>query len=314
MKRALLIFVGLLAGFALYLWWGLPSRSDVRALAQKNPGRTAVMLQREKEAKAAGRRPGHSQAWVPLSRVSRHVIHALLAAEDQKFFGHEGVDWEAVRASVDANRKAGRFARGGSTLTQQLAKNLFFSTHKSLVRKARELLASRWLEQDLTKARILELYLNVIEWGDGVYGCEAAARRYYGKPCATLDENEAAGLVAMIPNPRRINPRVSAARHARAQRRVLWLMAHAGYLKNTRLGSEPPPPPEPVEEDDEPLPIEPEAPASPPDASVPASPEPEPTPLETPPASEAPPTTAPLDTPTPEPPPVPTTAPAPASR
>ena len=99
-----------------------------------------------------------------------------------------------------------------------------------------------------------------------MYGCEAAARRYYGKPCATLDENEAAGLVAMIPNPRRINPRVSAARHARAQRRVLWLMAHAGYLKNTRLGSEPPPPPEPVEEDDEPLPIEPEAAASPPDA------------------------------------------------
>jgi monofunctional biosynthetic peptidoglycan transglycosylase len=294
MKRVLLVLAGLLLGFVLYLWWGLPSRSDVTALARKNPGRTAVMLQREKEAKAAGRRAGHSQAWVPLSRVSRHVIHALLSAEDQKFFGHQGVDWEAVRESVDANRKAGRFARGGSTLTQQLAKNLFFSTHKSLARKARELLVSRWLEQDLTKARILELYLNVIEWGDGVYGCEAAARRYYGKPCALLDENEAAGLVAMIPNPRRINPRVNAARHARAQRRVLWLMAHAGYLKNTRLGSEPPPPPEPVEED-EPPPAEPEMPVplpaepvptepSPPvDPSVPPSAEPEATPTATPP-------------------------------
>src|SRR5262245_16504216 len=195
MKRALLVVVSLLVLFVIYLWWGLPSRSDVRVLAQKNPGQTAVMRQREEEAKDAGRRIGHSQVWVPLSRVSRHVIHALLSSEDQKFFGHEGVDWDAVRASVEANRKAGRFARGGSTLTQQLAKNLFFSTRKSLVRKARERLVSRWLEQDLTKARILELYLNVIEWGDGVYGCEAAARRYYGKACAALDENEAAGLV-----------------------------------------------------------------------------------------------------------------------
>jgi monofunctional glycosyltransferase len=288
--RVLLVLAGLLIAFALYLWWGLPSRSEVRLLAQKNPGRTAVMLQREREAKDAKRRPGHSQAWVPLSRVSRHVIHALLASEDQKFFGHEGVDWEAVRESYEANRKAGRFARGGSTLTQQLAKNLFFSTHKSLVRKARELLVSRWLEQDLTKARILELYLNVIEWGDGVYGCEAAARRYYGKSCAGLDESEAAGLVAMIPNPRRINPRVNAARHARAQRRVLWLMAHAGYLRNNRLGSEPPPPPEPVEED-EPLPVEPEviepspveATPSPSEPMVPSEPTPEAPPTETPP-------------------------------
>lgn len=311
MKRALLVLAATLVAFVFYLWWGLPARSEVRALAQKNPGRTAIMLQREKEAKAAGRRAGHSQAWVPLSRVSRHLIHALLSAEDQKFFGHEGVDWEAVRASVEANRKAGRFARGGSTLTQQLAKNLFFSTRKSLVRKARELLVSRWLEQDLTKARILELYMNVIEWGDGVYGCEAAARRYYGKSCAALDESEAAGLVAMIPNPRRINPRVNAARHARAQRRVLWLMAHAGYLKNTRLGSEPPPPPEPVEEDEpaalEPEPVEPSVapevtePSPPPDATIPPSPEPEASPLETPSPTEAPPD-LPAPTPVPTPP------------
>jgi monofunctional biosynthetic peptidoglycan transglycosylase len=304
-KKALLVLAATLAAFALYLWWGLPSRSDVRVLAQKNPGRTAVMLQREREAKAAGRRAGHSQAWVPLSRVSRHVIHALLSAEDQKFFGHEGVDWDAVRESYEANRKAGRFARGGSTITQQLAKNLFFSTHKSLVRKVRELLVSRWLEQDLTKARILELYLNVIEWGDGVYGCEAAARRYYGKACAALDEGEAAGLVAMIPNPRRINPRVNAARHARAQRRVLWLMAHAGYLKDTRLGSEPPPPPEPVEEDEppavepegvEPPPAEPEAVATPSAEPVPTEPSPPDEPPVAPSAEpEATPTGAPHD-------------------
>lgn len=298
MKRALLVLVGLGLAFVGYLWWGLPSRSEVRALATKTPGRTAVMRQREEEAKEAKRRLGHSQAWVPLSRVSRHLIHAVLSSEDQKFFGHEGVDWEAVRASVEANQKAGRFARGGSTITQQLAKNLFFSTRKSLVRKARELLVARWLEQDLTKARILELYLNVIEWGDGVYGCEAAARRYYGKSCAALDESEAAGLVAMIPNPRRINPRVNAARHARAQRRVLWLMAHAGYLGNTRLGSEPPPPPEPVEED-EPPPVLPETNEPPVETAPPESLEPAPpsaVPTDVPPepsAPEAPPTTVP---------------------
>lgn len=302
MKRVLLVLLGIGLASVVYLWWGLPSRSEVAALATKNPGRTAVMRQREEEAKDAKRKLGHSQAWVPLSRVSRHLIHAVLSSEDQKFFGHEGVDWEAVRASVEANQKAGRFARGGSTITQQLAKNLFFSTRKSLVRKARELLVARWLEQDLTKARILELYLNVIEWGDGVYGCEAAARRYYGKSCAVLDENEAAGLVAMIPNPRRINPRVNAARHARAQRRVLWLMAHAGYLGNTRLGSEPPPPPEPVEED-EPPPAVPEA-AEPPVETTPPEPA-EPSP-------SAGPTEAPPEPPTPEA--APTTVPTPTSR
>jgi monofunctional biosynthetic peptidoglycan transglycosylase len=303
-KRALLLLLGLGLAFVVYLWWGLPSRSDVSALATRNPARTAVMRQREEEAQDAKRKLGHSQAWVPLSRVSRHLIHAVLSSEDQKFFGHEGVDWEAVKASVEANQKAGRFARGGSTITQQLAKNLFFSTRKSLVRKARELLVARWLEQDLTKARILELYLNVIEWGDGVYGCEAAARRYYGKSCAVLDETEAAGLVAMIPNPRRINPRVNAARHARAQRRVLWLMAHAGYLGNTRLGSEPPPPPEPVEED-EPPPILPETNEPPVGTTPTESLEPAPTPLAVP--SDVPP-----ESPTPEA--LPTAVPTPASR
>ena len=144
---------------------------------------------------------------MPIGRISRHLVHAVLAAEDQKFFGHEGVDWDAIKESVEVNRARKRFARGGSTITQQLAKNLFFTTHKSLVRKARELLVARWLEEDLSKRRILELYLNVIEWGDGIYGCQAAARRYYGKACASLSAPEAAGLAAMIPNPRRLNPR-----------------------------------------------------------------------------------------------------------
>lgn len=287
-KRVLLAAaVGALA-FAAYVWLGVPSRGAVRALERTNPGVTRVMRQRDEEARKAGRKARRDQAWVPLSRISRHLIHAVLASEDQKFFGHEGVDWEAIQKSFEEDRKKWRFARGGSTITQQLAKNLFFTTQKSLIRKGRELVTARWLEADLSKARILELYLNVIEWGDGVYGAEAAARRYFGKSAADLSADEAAGLAGMIPNPRRINPRVNPASYARAQRRVLWLMASAGYLNRPGLGAAPPPP-EPIEEDEEAAPEEaepiippsPEAtPATePPSPSEePASPSPEPTP------------------------------------
>jgi len=238
LRRLILVAVVGVFALAAYVWLGLPARGEVRALAATNPGTTGVMRQRDEEARAAGRSPRRQQIWVPISRVSRHLVHAVLSSEDQKFFGHQGVDWDAIEKSVQEDRKQWRLARGGSTITQQLAKNLFFTTHKSPVRKVRELFVARWLEEDLTKRRILELYLNVIEWGDGVYGAEAAAQRYYGKPAAALDADEAAGLAAMIPNPRRVNPRVDPRRFARAQRRVIWLMAHAGYLSRSGLGAE----------------------------------------------------------------------------
>jgi monofunctional biosynthetic peptidoglycan transglycosylase len=283
LRRLLLAAAVSVAILAAYVAWGLPARDDVRALARRNPTTTGVMRQREEEARATGRRPRHEQSWVPLGRISRHLVHAVLSAEDQNFFGHQGVDWDAIEKSVTEDRKRWSFARGGSTITQQLAKNLFFTTRKSPIRKLRELVVARWLENDLGKPRILELYLNVIEWGDGVYGAQAAAQRYFGKPASLLDADEAAGLAGMIPNPRRINPRVDPARFARAQRRVVWLMAHAGYLSRSGLGAEPPPP-EPVDEDAPATPVEapsPEAapfpsssPGSPPAA---ASPAPEPT-------------------------------------
>jgi monofunctional biosynthetic peptidoglycan transglycosylase len=240
---------------AVVVWAGLPSRDSVRALAGKNPDVTSVMRQREREAVEAGRKPRRTQSWVPLSRVSRHLIHAVVAAEDPNFFGHEGVDWDAVRESLEKDVRERRFARGGSTITQQLAKNLFFTTYKNPIRKLREFVVARWLEQDLTKARILELYLNVIEWGDGVYGAQAASQRYYGKPVADLDETEAAGLAAMVPSPRRINPRTNEKRHAAAQRRVLWLMARVGYVRRNvaGLGATPPPPVEVDESSEEPV-------------------------------------------------------------
>ena len=288
MRQAVLLVV--LAGL-LYAGWvvaGLPSRAEVRALARTNPSVTSLMRQREEEARRAHRPYRRVQAWVPIWSVSRHLIHAVIAAEDQKFFGHEGVDWEAIKKSVETDRARGGFVRGGSTITQQLAKNLFFTTEKSITRKLRELVVARWLEGDLTKKRILELYLNVIEWGDGIYGAQAAARRYYAKPVSDLEAAEAAGLAAMIPNPRRINPLVDPRRHARAERRVLWLMASAGYIERDAagLGSEPPPP-EPVDTEED------EAPpallaTAPPSATVPSAETPVPMP-------------EPAATPTPEP-------------
>jgi len=230
-KRGALALLGI--GFLTVVWIliGLPSRSEVRELARTLPDETSVMRQRDGEAREAGRTPRRLQKTVPLSAISKNLIHAVLSAEDPNFFGHEGIDWDAVKDSIETNIEKGRYARGGSTITQQLAKNLFYTTNKSLIRKAREAIVATWMERDLSKKRIIEIYLNVIEWGDGVYGCEAAARRYYGVSCASLNGDQAAGLAAMIPSPRRINPRTNAPLHARALRRVLRQMRWAGYLK-----------------------------------------------------------------------------------
>ncbi len=253
MKRILAWLLAVAAAYVVYAVLGLPPSSRVRALATANPGTTALIEQRQAEARRAGRPARRAQTWVPLGRVSRHLIRAVVASEDQKFFGHDGVDWEALQKSVEEDRKKRRFARGGSTITQQLAKNLFFGTQKTLTRKLRELVVAWWMERDLSKRRILELYLNVIEWGDGIYGCEVAARRWYGKAAADLEEQEAAGLAAMIPNPRRINPSVDPARFARARRRVLWLMGRAGSgaTQGDRLGAEPEPEPVEIEPEEE---------------------------------------------------------------
>ena len=263
---ALLVLTLLLGAWILS---GLPPRASVRGLAQDLPAETSVMRQRDGEAREAGRRPRRLQRTVPLRSISKNLIHAVLSAEDPNFFGHEGIDWDALKESIETNIEKGRYARGGSTITQQLAKNVYFTTHKSLIRKAREAVVARWMERDLSKKRIIEIYLNVIEWGDGVYGCEAAARRYYGVSCAALDVDQAAGLAAMIPSPRRINPRINPGLHARATRRVLRLMRWAGYLRRDirDLGAErervvaDDDGPEPREPDDLPAPSPTEPPA-----------------------------------------------------
>jgi monofunctional biosynthetic peptidoglycan transglycosylase len=164
------------------------------------------------------------QRWVPYSRISPHLTRAVLVSEDAKFWQHEGVDFEQLKESIEVNIERREFARGASTITQQLAKNLYLSPSKNPVRKLRELMIARRLEAELTKQRILELYLNVIEWGDGIYGAEAAARTYFRKAAASLGPQEAALLSAAIVNPRLLDPARPTAKLRRRQQMILRRM------------------------------------------------------------------------------------------
>jgi monofunctional biosynthetic peptidoglycan transglycosylase len=178
----------------------------VSDLEKQNPQLTSLMKFRIKQARARGRSETINQTWVPFSKISPHLVYAVIIAEDDKFWGHRGFDLEAIRTALEKNLKKKTWRYGGSTITQQLAKNLYLSPSKNPLRKLREFLLAWRLERALTKKRILELYLNVVEWGDGIYGAEAASRQYYGKSAAGLDPIEAAHLAVVLPNPRRYNP------------------------------------------------------------------------------------------------------------
>ena len=179
---------------------------DVRGLAKHDPGRSAVMREREREAREQGLPYFEVRHWVPLERVSPALRGAVLVAEDDKFFTHDGLDWNEIRISAQKNLQAHRVVRGGSTITQQLAKNLWLGSSRTPWRKFEELILAVRLEKALTKRRILELYLNTIEWGDGVYGIDAAARHWFGVSAAGLDASQAIRLAAVIINPRRFSP------------------------------------------------------------------------------------------------------------
>jgi monofunctional biosynthetic peptidoglycan transglycosylase len=165
--------------------------------------KTAFMEYREKVWKEKGIKKKITNIWVPLSSVSPYVMKAVIIAEDDKFWSHEGFDFEAMQKALEKDIKKKKFKAGGSTISQQLAKNLYLSPAKNPVRKIKEAILTWRLERQLSKRRIMELYLNVVEWGDGVFGIEAAARKHYGKSAAGLTAREAAELAAVIPNPRR---------------------------------------------------------------------------------------------------------------
>jgi monofunctional biosynthetic peptidoglycan transglycosylase len=166
------------------------------------PGETAFMSYRLSELRAKNPHAQLQYRWVPYLRISVHLKRALIAAEDAKFVDHEGFDWDGIQLALDKNWKRGKTVAGGSTITQQLAKNLFLSGEKSYLRKGEEALITLMLEAVLDKRRIFEIYLNVIEWGDGIFGSEAAARRYFGIAAAQVSDEQAARLAAMAPNPR----------------------------------------------------------------------------------------------------------------
>ena len=171
-----------------------------------DPPVTMVQVQRRIEAWVRRKPYSKRQQWVPLARISPELQHAVISAEDGRFFEHHGIDWKEVQKVVDKDVEDGRLGRGGSTITQQLVKNLFFTTSRSVVRKVVEFTLAPLADRILPKKRILELYLNVIEWGPGVYGAESAARIWYGIPAARVNREQAARLAALIPSPLRRRP------------------------------------------------------------------------------------------------------------
>ena len=232
-----MVFLGILIGLVAYEAIMFIRISGLRS---DNPVTTSLIEARISEANARGEQPKRMQIWVPLEQISPNLQRAVLAGEDTNFATHNGFDYKAIQkawdqAFVEAAKEARKegedddwlpnlpdFKRGASTISQQLAKNLYLSSRRSFFRKGQEAVLTIFLERNLSKRRILEIYLNVIEWGDGVYGAEAASQYYFHKPAAALAANQAAYLSAMIPNPRTVfNPQVNPRRVARRQRIIL---------------------------------------------------------------------------------------------
>jgi monofunctional biosynthetic peptidoglycan transglycosylase len=165
--------------------------------------------------------------WVPYNRISPNLKRAIIVAEDAQFIEHEGVDWEAMQKAFEKNTRQGKVVAGGSTITQQLAKNLFLSGERSYLRKGQEVIITYMLEYWMSKERILEIYLNVVEWGNGVFGAEAAALHYYGISAASLNVSQAARLAVMLPRPRYYDKNRNSAYLARRTNLILRRMGAA---------------------------------------------------------------------------------------
>ncbi|MDE2144156.1 MAG: monofunctional biosynthetic peptidoglycan transglycosylase, partial [Elusimicrobia bacterium] len=166
--------------------------------------------------------------WVGYDAISENLRDAVVTAEDDTYYRHDGVDWDALRAAWERDKKEGRLSVGGSTITMQLARNLYLSPSKNPLRKLKEILIARRLDRVLGKRRVLELYLNVVEWGKGIFGCEAAARAYFGKACAGLTPDEAVAMAVVLPNPRRWNPSKPGRYVERNAARIVGRMAASG--------------------------------------------------------------------------------------
>ena len=230
MKRIFLksLLVTAVVAAVAYLYTTFP---DVKALKMKNPKSTALMELRDQEYRQKGGKSSRQQIWVTYDAISEHLKKAVLISEDASFFSHTGVDVKELQEALKKDWETASFARGGSTITMQLAKNLYLNPSKNPLRKAKEIIIAWQLEQRLSKRRIFEIYLNVVEWGPNVYGAEAAARHYFGKPSVNLDILEAATLAALLPSPR--NTREKSLTYRRNL--ILSRMAEVGYVSPEEL-------------------------------------------------------------------------------
>jgi len=225
-KQLKLLAAACVAGSLIYLFW-LP---NVAVLKKHNPKTTAFIELRRAQAKRAGKKFVLNMRWVNINAVSPTLVHALIMSEDQAFYRHEGIDWGQTKAALKRDWQKKKLAIGGSTISQQLAKNLYLSPSRNPLRKLKEMIIARMLERNLSKQRILELYLNVAEWGKGIFGVQAASYAYFGKPASALSPEESVALVSILPSPRKWNP-VNPTRYlAGRQNSLLSRMRRSGYL------------------------------------------------------------------------------------
>ena len=236
------LFLVLVGAVVVWLGYELITFPSISKLRTENPATSSMIEYRLSEAHKEGKEPRKYMIWQPIEQISPNLQRAVLAGEDSRFFEHHGFDWDAINKAWEEAQKEGEkeakaegdydpndwippmpsFKRGASTVTQQLAKNLYLSEDRNFLRKGREAVYTYFLERELNKKRILEIYLNIIEWGDGVYGAEAASRVYFNKSASQLSPQEAAYLSAMIPSPLNVfNPKKNPKRVVRRQKAIL---------------------------------------------------------------------------------------------
>ena len=203
---------------------------DLSKLKKENPKKTSFMEYREEEWKKKGKKIRIQKKWVSLSRISPYLMKAVIIAEDDKFWSHKGFDLDAIQKALEKDIEKGKFKFGGSTISQQLVKNLYLTPSKNPLRKAKEAIITWRLEKTLPKRRIFELYLNVVEWGEGIFGIEAAAQYYYSKPAGAISPQEAAHLAAVLPNPRKYRP-TSASKYVEKRATIIYdIMVKRGIV------------------------------------------------------------------------------------
>ena len=239
-KRVLL---GIVLLVTVWLVYELITFPRVARLATEEPKTTAFMERRKRELRRAGKDDTLSYQWVSYGRISPNLRRAVLVSEDNEFYEHQGVDVEAMREAMKRDLKRRKITHGGSTITQQLAKNLYLSPSRNPVRKIKEYFIARSLEKNLSKKRILELYLNVVEYGERIYGAEAAARAYFKVPASSLSPSQAALLAGCLPNPRIMVPSSPNRRLRARQRIILSRMRRWGYMAETEVLTAPKPKP-----------------------------------------------------------------------